>query len=263
MSKLFGYIVGGHDTTATTLMWLLKMLADVPSVQAVLRQHLRAIYSTAYAEGRAPAVQEIIRNSAPYLEAVIEEGLRLAQNVMPIPREATVDTTLLGHHVPKGTEILFYISGASIRDPPYPIEEDARSASSRAHRDQVGVWDEANIADFIPERWLRAKADNTPCPASPLPSDERNNDRDTFPASDFTYTKYKFDPQAGPMLLFGAGPRMCFGRRLGYLQLRLVIVLAIWTFELLPVPDEINSNEPLAGLTSPPRDFYARLNLVK
>lgn len=251
VSKLFGYIVAGHDTTATTLMWLLKRLADVPRVQTILRRHLQAVYSDAYAEGRAPTVHEIIRASAPYLEAVIEEGLRLAQHAMPIPREATVDTTLLGHRVPKGTEILFYISGASISEPPYPINEDTRSPSSRAHRDQVGVWDEERIAEFMPERWLKTKVSNGPCTAD-QPSDR----------GDFTYAEYKFDQQAGPMLLFGAGPRMCVGRRLGYLQIRLVTVLAIWTFELLKVPDEINSYEHLAGLTSPPGHFYARLKLV-
>jgi cytochrome P450 len=43
----------------------------------------------------------------------------------------------------------------------------------------------------------------------------------------------EFDPSAKPVLAFGLGLRGCFGKRLAYVEIRILITLIIWNFELL------------------------------
>jgi cytochrome P450 len=45
-----------------------------------------------------------------------------------------------------------------------------------------------------------------------------------------------FDSTAAPTFPFGGGVRGCFRRRLAYLELRLLLVLIIWNFELQHCP---------------------------
>jgi cytochrome P450 len=99
-------------------------------------------------------------------------------------RVATADTSILGHHIPAGTDVFFPICGPSFLTPPMQIDERLRSASSRESKTKYGVWDNSSVGSFLPERWLT--------------QDERG--RETF------------DPRAGPTLAFGAGPRGCFGK---------------------------------------------------
>lgn len=75
-------------------------------------------------------------------------------------------------------------NGPGFLSKPIDVDEPSRSPSSRAAKDRVGVWDEANMAAFMPERWLRR--------------DEKG--------------ELEFDYQSGPNLPFGLGVRGCFGQ---------------------------------------------------
>lgn len=113
------------------------------------------------------------------------------------------------------------------------IPENLRSESSRAAataRTRVGTWNPQDVKEFKPERWL-----------------EMEDGKEVFNA------------QAGPMLGFGLGPRGCFGRRLAYLELRLVLVLILWNFELQSVPAHLNSYACVDKLTHLPAQAYVRL----
>lgn len=63
-----------------------------------------------------------------------------------------------------------------------------RSKTSLESKDmeRFGLWDDSNITDFDPERWLFKNKQG----------------------------EVEFDPHAGPMHGFGAGPRSCFGESL-------------------------------------------------
>jgi len=177
--ELFGFLVAGHDTSSTTFMWTLKFLTDYQDVQDKLRAALRSSFKEALASGTNPSAAAISKAKIPYLDAVLEECHRLGQTAGSVIRTATVDTTVLGHHIPKGTDLMFLTNGVDFALPSMPIDEKVRSSSSRESKGKNGTWDQSNIAQFIPERWI----------------DKDGN----------------FDPRAGPNMPFGGGLRGCFG----------------------------------------------------
>ncbi|KAK1981893.1 cytochrome P450 [Colletotrichum cereale] len=233
VDEVFGVVVAGHDTTSTTMCWGVKLLADHPGTQTALRSALRSALPEAFAENRSPTVREISGTRIPYLDAAMEEILRCGGAAPLVDREALCDTELLGHRIPKGTVVLCLSRGPSMLRPALPVDEAARSESSRAAKGRA--WDDADVARFRPERWLVE-------PAGSAPAD--------------------FDQQAGPQLAFGLGTRGCFGRRLAYLELRIILTLIVWNFELLPCPEELSGYGAREGLTYKPKDCYVRLSAL-
>ena len=235
--QLFGFIIGGHDTTSTTLTWTVKFLALAQKPQTALRSRLRAAYPAATAEQRNPTLDEIITIQIPYLDAVIEEMSRTAQLFNGTNREAVIDTTLLGHRIPKGTTVWLMHNGPGYLAPPFPLEDSKRSESSLSSKYQIGEWtpDEADMKSFRPERWLVKGEDG----------------------------QEEFDAQAGPHLAFGLGTRGCFGRRLAYLQMRIVMVLMIWNFEFKETPPKVSTWGAVNKLARHPTSCYVRLEKAK
>jgi cytochrome P450 len=184
--ELFGFLVAGHDTTSTSLLWAFKRISDNQHAQDKLRAALRSAYPHAIAAGELPTAKEISTARIPYLDAVIEEVHRTSGAVPIHIRVATVDTEVLGHRIPKGTDIFMLSQGPNFNMPSIPIDENVRSASSRESKDKNGAWDEATIHEFDPERWLE--------------EDSEGN--------------MVFNSRAGPAMPFGAGPRGCFGKSL-------------------------------------------------
>ncbi|KAI0115384.1 cytochrome P450 [Daldinia grandis] len=225
-------VVGGHETTANTLVWGLKFLTDNPAAQSRLRSALHAAHPAALAEKRLPALDEITHTTIPYLDATMDEMLRLS--AMPITREATCDTELLGHHIPKGSVVLLLSNGPSFLSPSFEIPESKRSKTSQTTR--VRQWNEAeDMRAYRPERWLARGEDG----------------------------EVRFDATAGPQLAFGLGQRGCSGRRLAYAKMRIVLTLMLWEFELLSVPPSLSSYAAKDGLAHTPRQCFIRLGKVK
>lgn len=233
--QLFGFIIAGHDTTSSTLAWGVQYIADDQEAQTKLRSFLQGAFSTALAEHRQPTVHEITSTSIPYLDAVLEEILRLSAVIPLISRVAMVDTTVLGHAIPKGTQIFFTFNGPSLMKPAIEVPENVRSESSRNTKSRFGQWRAEDVEQFIPERWIDV--------------DEKGVET--------------FNPMKGPMITFGSGPRGCFGRKLAYLQLRIFWVLLIWNFEFLPVSLELRTRDVMEGATIEPLESYIRLRKVK
>ncbi|KUI61652.1 Cytochrome P450 4V2 [Cytospora mali] len=231
VTEVFGFIVAGHDTTSTTLCWGVKFLADHPEVQNRLRNDLQTAFSAARGERRLPTVEEITRTSVPYLEATMEEILRMGNTVPIVDREALQDTTLLGHHVPKGTQILFLSTGPSLLTPAFDIDDSKRSPQAR--QSKTRAWSDEDIGLFKPERWLA-----------------EDNGVEVF------------DSQAGPAMPFSLGIRGCFGRRLAYLELRLLLTVIMWSFELLKCPEELSGYEAVDGVVHGPKKCFVRLRKV-
>ncbi|KAK3938136.1 cytochrome P450 [Diplogelasinospora grovesii] len=232
--EICGYIIAGHDTTASTLLWALKYLADNPESQTKLRSALQKGYTTAVADDRNPTASEIIKIHVAYLEALIEEVNRKAAVIPLISRQTTVEgAQVLGATLPKGTTVFLMSNGPDFRSPSIPIEESLRSescrsaASTKSHR---GRWDGSDVHEFRPERWLKTSGEEA-----------------------------VFNVNAGPMFAFGGGPRACFGRRLAYLELRIVIALLVWNFEFETLPEELNSYDASDGLTTIPKQCYVHL----
>ncbi|KAJ4305633.1 hypothetical protein N0V90_001164 [Kalmusia sp. IMI 367209] len=234
--ELFGDIVGGHHTTSGAMMWLAKYLTDAPHIQKNLRSVLHETLSTATEEERLFTFQEIRQARLPYLDAIIEEMLRI--NAVPVTREALCDTTILGHPIKKGTQVFLMSNGPGFLSPSYPLDESNRSETSRAAKLKAS-WNEAeDLSQFDPERWL-----------------VRKNDGEGLLADDVD-----FDGAAGPQLVFGLGPRACWGRRLAHMEMKVIIAMMVWNFELLKSPVALSGYSGLEGIARVPKQCYLRIN---
>lgn len=229
-------MIAGHDTTSTTLSWGVKMLADHPDVQGRLRSALLDAFPDARNQGRLPTHSEIVNSAIPYLDATIEEILRCSTTSYIVDRQAVQDTVLLGHHIPKGTLVWMMTTGASFFEPSFDIDHKVRSPTSQdmAAKGRVRSWSDNDRAAFIPERWLVSGGDQSQV----------------------------FDASAGPTMPFGAGLRGCFGRRLGYLEMRIILTMLIWKFEFLQCPKELSGYEAFEGVAHKPRKCFVKLSPV-
>ncbi|XP_015266728.1 PREDICTED: cytochrome P450 2K4-like [Gekko japonicus] len=90
----------GMETTSTTLRWGLLLMMKYPEVQNKVQQEITKVIGSAQ-----PQIEH--RSKLPYTDAVIHEIQRFA-NILPmnLPHATTVDVTLKGYFIPKGTHIL-------------------------------------------------------------------------------------------------------------------------------------------------------------
>ncbi|KOS17855.1 Cytochrome P450 [Escovopsis weberi] len=229
--EILGYLVAGHDSTATVSSWWIKYMSRHQSVQDRLRSELRQAHASAVREGRWPTKDEICTSSIPYLDAVIEETLRYASVATLIVRTATCDTQILGYAIPKGTDVILPLKGPSVIEPALPISKALRPGA----KDRVPWWGE-DVDRFKPERWLETATDPATCE-----------------------TREIFDTNSGPNLAFSVGPRQCFGKRLAYMELKILVTLLLWNFEFNAVSESLNDEEMLEMLVNKPRNCYAKL----
>jgi cytochrome P450 len=230
---LFGYCLGGQDTTHSVLSFLVKQLGVHQAAQDTLRSHLQDAYTSAASEGRNPTMDEILKTRVPFLDGFIEEVMRLDSAAPVLIKETLEDIVLLGHRVPKGTQIFCTVWGASITEPAYPIDEQIRSETSQKHKEDTPTdWTNSGYPpqEFHPERWLRKDGDET-----------------------------TFNIKAGPTLSFSVGTRECWGKRLAYLELKLVVTLLVWNFKFLPLPAELVDREAIDVLNAKPKRCFVRL----
>ncbi|XP_053777566.1 cytochrome P450 2J2 [Desmodus rotundus] len=103
--------LAGMETTATTLRWALLYMAFYPEIQEKVHAEIDRVL------GQSQQASMASRELMPYTNAVVHEVQRMG-NVVPlnVPRKVTVDTTLAGHYLPKGT-MLFTNLTALHRDP--------------------------------------------------------------------------------------------------------------------------------------------------
>ncbi|KAL2255185.1 hypothetical protein VTK26DRAFT_3910 [Humicola hyalothermophila] len=151
IDQLMTFLAAGHETTASALTWAAYLLAKNPDMQARLRAEVRAhlpppttttTTTTAAAAAAAAGdvgddqphatVSSIDIDRMPYLNAFCNEVLRYFSPAPMTVRVSAVDTTILGHFVPKGTQIMIV---------PWAINK------SRA------LWG-ADAHVFNPDRWL-------------------------------------------------------------------------------------------------------------
>jgi cytochrome P450 len=97
--ELMVSFLAGYETTALTLQWILFMLAQHPTVSARLDGEISRLGQ------RAPTYADVI--DMPYLNAVLNEGMRLYPAVPYIPRQRSVEHAdeIDGFEVPAGAII--------------------------------------------------------------------------------------------------------------------------------------------------------------
>jgi cytochrome P450 len=118
-------IIAGSETTATTLSGIAYFLSKHPQCMAQLQKEIAGAFSSYYEiDGGATG-------KLPYLNAVVEESLRLYPPVaFGLPR-VSPGAIVSGHYIPEGT-LVSTQSWTSKHDPRYWHDPDA----------------------FLPERWI-------------------------------------------------------------------------------------------------------------
>jgi cytochrome P450 len=100
--------LAGHETTANSLTWTLRLLADNPDKEAALIEELDAVL-----QGQPPGVGDLPRLA--YTEMVVKESMRLYPPAWGIGRRALEEFELEGYRIPAGTN-LFMLQWITQRD---------------------------------------------------------------------------------------------------------------------------------------------------
>lgn len=231
---LYGYCFAGQDTTHSALSFLVKYIGGYPEFQTKLRTILHKTHAVARSEDRNPSAEEINKANVPFLDAYIEEVMRLNASASAVSKETMQDMEIFGHHVPKGTSLLFSVWGPSIGEPALPVPESVRSESSREAK--YTVKSDLPLGEFHPERWLQENKETG---------------------------EMAFDPKAAPQIVFSLGPRECWGRRLAYLQIRMLLTLLLWNFEFEPLPASLENWDVVDVLNAKPKVSLIKLKPLR
>ena len=116
--------IAGHETTSQMLSWTWYALSRNPAVEARLHEELHGVLA-----GRAPEVGDLQR--LPYLQAVMNESLRLYPPAYILARTAIEPCQIGGYDMPVGATILIS-QWVTHRDPRFYDDPDT----------------------YRPERWL-------------------------------------------------------------------------------------------------------------
>ncbi|XP_030545468.1 cytochrome P450 CYP82D47-like [Rhodamnia argentea] len=124
-------ISGGTDTVMITLTWAVSLLLNNLPILKKAREELDAQI------GKQRYVNESDMANLSYLRAIVKETLRLhPAGPLAVPHESTEDCLIDGHHVPKGTRLIFNL---------WKIQTDPRA------------WPEP--MEFKPERFFHKDVD--------------------------------------------------------------------------------------------------------
>jgi cytochrome P450 len=99
--QLMHMLFGGHDTSSSTLAFLMYELARHPATLARVVAEQDAVLG-----GRNPTVDELM-SGLPELRMAVEETLRLYPPVWFGPRLAAAPFEFDGHRIPAGTHIMY------------------------------------------------------------------------------------------------------------------------------------------------------------
>lgn len=218
-SELIELLITGHETTASSIGWALKYLADDQTVQDRLYEELLRLLPES---ATAPTSEQVMATHLPYLDAFIAETLRYSCTGPISFREAAQDCTILGQTIPSGTPIVLMTQDVTHQDEMYPRQESkpapSRSGSRSGCESRIIAGPPLN--EFRPGRWLRADGD--------------------------------FDPNAASSLAFSGGPRGCFGQKIAMLEMRVFLAVLVWEFRFAKLSAGLSSYGSLDGLTRKP-----------
>ncbi|KAL0490076.1 cytochrome P450 [Acrasis kona] len=127
ISDVFIYLLAGHETSTTTLQWIIYELCLNPHIQQKACDEVDQLLSN-----RDPVFEDY--EKLEYLRAILDETLRLHPPVAMVPKVARRDVTLGDYQIPKGTYIDIAISTVQ---------------TSEDYFEEPLKW--------IPERWIQGK----------------------------------------------------------------------------------------------------------
>ncbi|KAL4026754.1 hypothetical protein IC575_015195 [Cucumis melo] len=112
---LFDLMIGGVDSSSTTIIWALSEIIKHPQVMKKIQEELQQVV------GLNKMVEESHLNQLKYLDMTIKETLRIHPPIPLIPRKSIQDCNVNGYHIPKNTDIMIN-DWAIGQDPSYWTE---------------------------------------------------------------------------------------------------------------------------------------------
>jgi cytochrome P450 len=128
--EILTLFVAGHETSATSLSWILILLSKHPEWMQKCKQEIDSVLGN-----RLPELEDMMQ--MPTLKRVIEEAMRLYPPAWIVGRKALEKDQLLGYEIKKGTNVIVCV---------YKIHR---------HPD---FWE--NPDDFDPDRFLPERSAN-------------------------------------------------------------------------------------------------------
>ncbi|WP_327719306.1 cytochrome P450 [Streptomyces sp. NBC_00490] len=172
--QVVAILTPGSETVASTIMWLLQVLAEHPEHADRVCEEVQSV------TGGRPVAFEDVR-ALTHTNNVVVEAMRLRPAVWILTRRAVADTELGGYRIPAGADIVYS---------PYAIQRDAKS-----YKDNL---------EFDPDRWLPERAKDVPKYAmSPFSVGNRKCPSDHFSMAQLSLitaavaTKYRFEQVSG------------------------------------------------------------------
>ncbi|WP_329293735.1 cytochrome P450 [Streptomyces pseudovenezuelae] len=172
--QVVAILTPGGETVASTIMWLLQVLAEHPDHADKVCAEVESV------TGGRPVAFEDVR-SLSYTNYVVVETMRLWPAVWILTRRAVRDTELGGYRIPAGADIVYS---------PYAIQRDGKS------------FDDSAV--FDPLRWSPERAKAVPKHAmSPFSTGNRKCPSDHFSMAQLTLLtaalarKYRFEQVTG------------------------------------------------------------------
>lgn len=104
--NVIGVIFAARDTTASVLTWILKYLAENPSVLQTVTEEQEAIIKDKKESGEEKVLSWADTKKMPFTTRVIQETLRVASILSFTFREAVEDVEYEGYLIPKGWKVL-------------------------------------------------------------------------------------------------------------------------------------------------------------
>ncbi|MFI1162726.1 cytochrome P450 [Streptomyces sp. NPDC020801] len=172
--QVVAILTPGSETIASTIMWLLRVLANHPEHADRIRAEVETVTG-----GRPVGFDDVHRLT--HTNNVIVEAMRLRPAVWILTRRAVADTELGGYRIPAGADIIYS---------PYAIQRDPRS-----YPDNL---------EFDPDRWIPERVKDVPKYAmSPFSVGNRKCPSDHFSMALLTLvtaavaTKFRLEQAAG------------------------------------------------------------------
>lgn len=104
--NVIGLLFAARDTTASVLTWIMKYLAENPSVLQAVTEEQEAIMRSKEECGEEKVLSWIDTKKMPITCRVIQETLRVASILSFTFREAVEDVEFEGYLIPKGWKVL-------------------------------------------------------------------------------------------------------------------------------------------------------------
>ncbi|KAL4907685.1 hypothetical protein BDW74DRAFT_189130 [Aspergillus multicolor] len=198
LGNLYVVTFAGHDTTASTLAYILHLLAAFPDVQEWVGEEIRSV-----CPNPDPSTWELeYKDAFPRLKrclAVVLETLRLYPPIPALPKSAAHETgttlylpeTKRTLHLPKGTMVVPSILATQVHPKYWP--------------DDPNVWK--------PTRWIELNN----------PTKQNSSRNDGIPEARLA-TEELIQPYPGTYLPWSAGVQYCPGRK--FAQVEIVAVVA-------------------------------------